>query len=71
MFEIDDSCYAIAKAKFPDPSQQIDFSKEHSKSLKILEPRYLKTIGLTHRLADIATTAYAFTKEARNLCGNY
>lgn len=71
MFEIDDSCYAIAKEKFPDPSQQTEFSKEHSKSLKILEPRYLKTIGLSNRLADIATTAYAFDKRARNLCGNF
>jgi hypothetical protein len=69
MFEIDDSCYALAKEKFPDPSQQMDFSKEHSKSLKILEPRYLKTIGFTDRLADIATTVYAFDKDARNLCG--
>ncbi len=71
MFEIDDSCYAIAKEKFPDPSQQIDFSNEHSKNLKILEPRYLKTIGFIHRQSEIATTIYAFNKDARDLCGNY
>lgn len=71
MFEIDDSSYAIARAKFPKSSQQLNFSKEHSKSLKVLEPRYLNTIGVSHRQADIATTVYAFTKEAKILCGNY
>ncbi len=56
--EIDDSCYAVAKRDYPDPSMQKDFIKRHDIAIKLAQPAYLKSLNMEARWADIAVTAY-------------
>jgi hypothetical protein len=70
-YEIDDSCYAIALAKYPDPNDQTKLLKLHNDIYDKKQTNYLKQIGITERQADLLTTAYAFDENVKNFCGKY
>jgi hypothetical protein len=71
LIELDDSCYALAKHKFPDPSQQRDFSKVHDEAIENAEATYMKGLHLKESWALYAEIAYGFDKSIKDYCGRY
>jgi hypothetical protein len=71
LFELDDSCYALALKKYPDPSQQKEFAKMHGTSIKMAESIYLKGLNLRSYFANYAGVAYSFDQNIQDFCGKY
>lgn len=70
-FQFDDSCYALAKKKFPAPTMQKSFAKFHDKIFDEGHLKLVKKYDLREKDADLLTTIYAFDSNTRELCGNY
>ncbi len=70
-FEIDDSCYAVARKKYPEPSMQLQFSELHDKTFDTAHGRFLKQINLTKKQTDFITIFYFFNKDVKSFCGAY
>jgi hypothetical protein len=71
LFALNDSCYAKGKVKYPDPSEQIEYSKWVSKCVSKEEKRYSDSLGLSKRQHDKAGWFYAFNQDVRRVCGNF
>ncbi|MBF8456867.1 hypothetical protein IV494_06690 [Kaistella sp. G5-32] len=70
-YKFDDSCYAVAKNKFPKPSMQKSFTNYHDKIFGKGHLALVKKYNLTEKDADLLTTIYAFDSNSRNLCGEF
>jgi hypothetical protein len=70
-FQFDDSCYALAKKKFPEPTMQKSFTKFHDKIFDKAHLKLVKKYDLSEKDAELLTTIYAFDSNSRELCGNY
>lgn len=70
-FEIDDSCFAIAKEKYPDPEMQIKFMEVHDNVFEIAHKKFLKQTNFTEQDAFFLTVAYSFDENVKNFCGKY
>ena len=71
LFVLDDSCYSVAKQKYPDPSQHAAFAKVHDKAIKEAQNKYLETLNLNKDMATFASVAYSFDSKIKLICGNY
>ncbi|GEP92939.1 hypothetical protein CTE07_45840 [Chitinophaga terrae (ex Kim and Jung 2007)] len=69
LLALDDSSYAVAKQKFPDPYQQAEFTAIHDEAIEIAEAEYLKSLKVSSRLATFAIVAYSFDKKIKEFCG--
>ncbi|WP_294216269.1 hypothetical protein [uncultured Chryseobacterium sp.] len=70
-YEIDDSCYAIARSKYPEPEMQMQFIQCHDQAFDLLHARFLKQIHLTEHQANYLSALYYFNQDIRNFCGSY
>ena len=70
-YKFDDSCYAVAKNKFPKPAMQKSFTNYHDKIFDKGHLVLVKKYNLTEKDADFLTTIYAFDSHSRNLCGEF
>ncbi|MDR6920564.1 hypothetical protein [Chryseobacterium sp. 2987] len=68
-FEIDDSCYTVARKKYPDPTMQIQFSKLHDETFDIAHEKFLKQINLNKKQTDFISVFYFFNKDVKSFCG--
>lgn len=71
LMELDDSCFAVANRKFPDPSQHRELSIYITKAVDKAEIAYSKSLGLSKHCLEFAGTVYAFDTTARRICGNF
>ncbi|UPK72309.1 hypothetical protein [Chitinophaga filiformis] len=71
LYELDDSCFALARSQFPDPSQQSDLSNVHDKAIKRAEANYMKELNLSESWALFAEVVYGFDGRIKNYCGAY
>lgn len=71
LYKLDDSCYALAKQKYPDPFQQNEFMKVHDKAIQQAEAKYLKSLHLRKDFSTFASVAYNFDQDIKNFCGTY
>lgn len=70
-FKIDDSCFAVAKEKYPDPEMQIKFMEVHDNVFEIAHKKFLKQTNFTEHDAFFLTVAYSFDENVKNFCGKY
>lgn len=70
-FEIDDSCFAIAKEKYPYPEMQVKFMEVHDNVYKIAHKKFLRQTNFTEHDALFLTVAYSFDENVKNFCGKY
>lgn len=70
-YKFDDSCYAVAKNKYPSPEMQKSFTNYHNSTFDKNHPKLFAKYGLTEKEADFLTTVYAFDRNSRNLCGEF
>jgi len=70
-FEIDDSCFAVAKEKYPDPEMQVKFLEVHDNVYEIAHKKFLKQTNFTEHDANFLTIAYSFDENVKNFCGKY
>lgn len=71
LMELDDSCFAVSKRKFPDPSQQKELSNYITNAVERAEIGYSRSLGMSKHSMDFAETVYAFDTTARRICGNF
>lgn len=69
--EIDDSCYDVARAKYPEPEMIVEFTKVHDDTFDIAHAKFAKQINLTERQINYITIFYYFDKNVKNFCGDY
>lgn len=69
--ELDDSCFALARSQFPDPSQQSELSDAHDKAIERAEANYMRELNLRESWALFAEVAYGFDRRIKNYCGTY
>lgn len=67
--EIDDSCYDVARAKYPEPEMMVQFSKLHDDTFDVAHAKFAKQINLTEKQINYITIFYYFDKNVRNFCG--
>lgn len=70
-YEIDDSCYTIARSEYPEPEMQMQFVQCHDQAFDLLHSRFLKQIHLTEHQANYLSALYYFNRDIRNICGSY
>ncbi|MCS3529500.1 hypothetical protein [Chryseobacterium sp. JUb7] len=70
-FEIDDSCFAIAKETYPDPEMQIKFMEVHDNVYEIAHRKFLKQTNFTEHDALFLTVVYSFDDNVKKFCGKY
>lgn len=71
LFQLDDSCYALAKKLYPQPEQQEDFMRIHDEAIKKSEPKYVMQFGINKSFASFASVAYSFDSNIKSYCGEY
>ena len=71
LMELDDSCFAVSKRKFPDPAQQKELSSYIDKAVNKAEINYSRSLGLSKHSMDFAEAIYAYDSTARRICGNF
>jgi len=67
--EIDDSCYAVADAKYPEPGMQSEFIKLYDAAFDAAHAKFSKQINLTEKQLNYLAIFHAFDKNVRNFCG--
>ncbi|WP_128414565.1 hypothetical protein [Chryseobacterium sp. Leaf201] len=67
--EIDDSCYAVADAKYPEPGMQSEFIKLYDAAFDAAHAKFSKQTNLTEKQLNYLVIFHAFDKNVRNLCG--
>ncbi|WP_267406339.1 hypothetical protein [Chryseobacterium sp. GM_Chr_2] len=70
-YEIDDSCYDVARAKYPEPEMSIQFVKLHDETFDVAHAKFAKQINLTEKQINYITIFYYFDKNIKNFCGEY
>jgi hypothetical protein len=70
-FEIDDSCFAVAKEKYTDPEMQVQFMKIHDSAYEIAQSKFLRQVEITEHNALILIVSYSFNENVSNFCGKY
>jgi hypothetical protein len=68
LLELDDSCYAAAKRRVPDPSNQKEFVKLHDNAIKMAEKKYLEYLKVENGLNTFAVAAYSFDNDIKQFC---
>lgn len=69
--QLDDSCYNIAKEKYPDPENETDFVKLHLQTTDEAESKYTTQLDLNNRLSAFAISVYNNPNlNVRSFCGN-
>lgn len=70
-YEIDDSCYDVARAKYPEPEMMVQFATLHDETFDLAHAKFAKQINLTEKQTNYITLFYYFDKNVKNFCGNY
>jgi len=69
--ELEDSCYDVAKRKYPDPENEEDFVKKNLQAFKEAESIYLTEVNITLELSRFATSEYGSDQHVRSFCNNH
>lgn len=70
-YEIDDSCYDVARAEYPGPEMQPEFTKLHDDAFDAAHAGFSKQINLTEKQLNDLAIFYAFDKNVRDFCGAF
>jgi hypothetical protein len=70
-YEIDDSCYDVARAKYPEPEMTVQFAQLHDDTFDIAHAKFAKQINLTEKEINYITIFYHFNENVKNFCGEY
>lgn len=68
--QIGDSCYTVAKQKFPDESQKNDFSRAYEDGMSESETKYLASLNISEKYSTFAITIYNLDDTINNFCYN-
>lgn len=67
--DIDDSCYGVARAEYPEPEMQAEFTRLHDDAFDAAHAKFSKHINLTEKQLNYLVIFYAFDRQVRNFCG--
>jgi len=69
--QLDDSCYSVAKRKYPDPENEDEFVKLHLQATMEAEAKYLSALNLDMSFSTFATAAYNTNQDIRSFCNGH
>lgn len=69
--EMEDSCYNIAKRKYPDPENEEDFVKANLQAVNIAESKYFTELNITKDLSRFASSEYGSDQNIRSFCNKH
>lgn len=69
--ELEDSCYSVAKRKYPDPENEEDFVKTNSEATKEAHSKYLAAISISTGLSAFATSEYNSSQDIKSYCDKH
>lgn len=70
-YEINDSCYQVANAQYPDPEMTNQTIQLHNDIFDVAHANFAKQIKLTEAQINNITAFYYFNIDVKNFCGKY